>query len=308
MIDTDTFLTTLYVMADDFTKLHFPSPSKPGPRPSLTTAEVISLALFAQWQHFASERDFYRFASRHLRPAFPLLPSLPQFNRLLRANHQAMTAFCLHLSDQLGVATAAFEVIDCTAVPTRERKRGGEGWLWGQADIGYSTRLGWFEGLRLLIAVSPQGILTGYGYAPASAKDQPLAETFLALRADGSRALGSAGQPASGCYLLDTGFEGEECHERWRRHYGAAVVCPPKGNSRKAWSTSVRRRFSRLRQIVETVNEKLHHHFRLSRERPHKLEGFAARLAAKMALHNFCIWFNEQLGRPSLAFADLVAW
>jgi len=27
-----------------------------------------------------------------------------------------------------------------------------------------------------------------------------------------------------------------------------------------------------------------------------------------LALHNFCIWVNEQLGRPRLAFADLVDW
>jgi len=25
-------------------------------------------------------------------------------------------------------------------------------------------------------------------------------------------------------------------------------------------------------------------------------------------LHNFCIWLNEQLGRPRLAFTDLVDW
>jgi len=48
--------------------------------------------------------------------------------------------------------------------------------------------------------------------------------------------------------------------------------------------------------------------FRLNRERPHALDGFQARLVTKMALHNFCIWLNQQLGRPSLAFADLVAW
>jgi hypothetical protein len=29
-------------------------------------------------------------------------------------------------------------------------------------------------------------------------------------------------------------------------------------------------------------------------------------LAAKIALHNFCIWLNVQLGRPGLAFADSV--
>ena len=52
----------------------------------------------------------------------------------------------------------------------------------------------------------------------------------------------------------------------------------------------------------------LQHTFRLDRERPHALSGLHARLAAKIALHNFCIWVNEQLGRPRLAFADLVAW
>jgi hypothetical protein len=33
-----------------------------------------------------------------------------------------------------------------------------------------------------------------------------------------------------------------------------------------------------------------------------------ARLAARVALHNFCIWLNERLGRPRLAFADLLGW
>ena len=63
-----------------------------------------------------------------------------------------------------------------------------------------------------------------------------------------------------------------------------------------------------LRQIVETVYEKLHHVFRLQRERPHELGGFAARLAAKVGLHNFCIWLNRSLGRPPLQFADLLDW
>ena len=59
---------------------------------------------------------------------------------------------------------------------------------------------------------------------------------------------------------------------------------------------------------METVYEKLAHPCRLDRERPHDLSGFWVRLAAKIALHNFCIWLNEQLGRPRLAFADLVNW
>ena len=109
-------------------------------------------------------------------------------------------------------------------------------------------------------------------------------------------------------YLTDKGFEGRAYHQHWREDYGAVVICAPKSNSRHPWSRPWRRWLAGLRQIVETVNGCLHQRFGLSRERPHALNGFQARLAAKAALHNFCIWLNEQFGRPRLAFADLIAW
>jgi hypothetical protein len=59
---------------------------------------------------------------------------------------------------------------------------------------------------------------------------------------------------------------------------------------------------------VETVYDKLFNAFGLWRERPHELEGLRARLAARVALHNFSIWLNDRLGRPRLAFADLLGW
>ena len=60
--------------------------------------------------------------------------------------------------------------------------------------------------------------------------------------------------------------------------------------------------------MIESVCAKLLNTFRLARERPHALTGFQARLAAKIGLHNFCIWVNEHLQRPPLAFADLIDW
>jgi hypothetical protein len=62
-----------------------------------------------------------------------------------------------------------------------------------------------------------------------------------------------------------------------------------------------------IRQIVESTYHELFNTFGLWRERPHELQGLRARLAATMALHDFCIWLNDQLGRPRLAFADLLA-
>ena len=41
-----------------------------------------------------------------------------------------------------------------------------------------------------------------------------------------------------------------------------------------------------IRQIIESLYDKLFNTFGLWRERPHELEGLRARLAARVALHN----------------------
>lgn len=309
MLDTDTFLTTLYVTVDDFCKSRDGAPRHPGPGASLSASEVVTLAVFGQWGRFASERAFYRYAQRHLRSAFPALPDRAQFNRLVRAECRLIAGFFRHLSDDLSPPhAAAYEALDTSAVPTRNAKRRGLGWLAGLADVGWSNHLGWYEGFHLLSAVTPEGVVTGFGFGPASAKDQPLAESFFALRCAPERGALTIGHRAAGCYVVDTGFEGAVNHRRWGEAYGAQVLCPPKRTSRQPWPKRLRRWVASLRQVVETVYEKLQHCFRLEHERPHALGGFHARLSATMALHNFCIWLNRQLGRPNLAFADLVDW
>jgi hypothetical protein len=308
MVDVDTFLTTLYVMVDDFCQLSLPSEPHPGPQAALSRSEVVTLALFGQWQGFGSERGFYRYAQRHLRAAFPSLPTREQCNRQVRQQHAALVAFFLHLVHLLAAQPCAYEALDSSGIATRDAKRRGVGWLPGVADIGWSNRLGWYEGVHLLMAVNPSGVITGFGFGAASTKDQPLAETFFALRRQPHPGVASVGTSARSPYIVDKGFEGQANHAAWWTVYGAQVICPPRRNSKRPWPKPWRRWLAGVRQIVETVYEKLHHTFRLDRERPHDLSGLQARLAAKMALHNFCIWLNEQLGRPRLAFADLVDW
>jgi hypothetical protein len=59
-----------------------------------------------------------------------------------------------------------------------------------------------------------------------------------------------------------------------------------------------------IRQIAESIHDKLFNSFGLWRKRPHNITGLRARLAARVALHNFCIWLSDRLGRLRLAFAD----
>ncbi len=112
----------------------------------------------------------------------------------------------LHLAGVMGVRRRPYQALDSSAMPVRDAKRRGEGWLAGFADIGWSNCLGWYEGFCLLVAVDPVGVVTGFGFAPASTKDQPLAEkTFFAVRHRPNHRLPSVGSVASGPYVADKG-------------------------------------------------------------------------------------------------------
>jgi len=309
MIDVDTFVTILYVMVDDFCQLHQCDQARhPGPAAALSCSEVVALALFGQWVQFPSERAFYRYAERHLRAAFPTLPDRSQFNRLQRQHMAALVAFGLYLVQVQQAQHWLYECLDSSGIPTRDAKRRGTGWLAGQADIGWSNRIGWYEGFHVLIAIAKDGMISGFGFGSASTHDQRLMETFLAARARPIEQLASVGEKAQGVYIADKGFAGALPHAIWRARFDAEVITPPHQSSKKTWPKDWRRWLAHLRQLVETVYAKLLNAFRLARERPHALTGFQARLAAKVSLHNFCIWLNGFLQRDPLAFANLIDW
>jgi hypothetical protein len=98
-MDLDSFLVSLYVLVDDWCHERHPySPRKPGRPALLSDPEVLTLAIFAQWPRFRSERDFWRFASAHLRPYFPKLCTQGQFNRRVRALELELRALCSGIS------------------------------------------------------------------------------------------------------------------------------------------------------------------------------------------------------------------
>jgi hypothetical protein len=306
MVDVDTFVTILYVLADDFCKTCAPE-IRPGPDAALSRSEVVTLALFGQFGQFASERAFDRYARAHLRWAFPTLPDRTQLNRQIRQQQDAIARFALWLADWLVPGPEPFEVLDCVAAKVRDSRRRGSGWL-PQVMRGKSNRLGWYIGFNVLTVASPAGIITGFGFGTANTNERPLAETLLCLRDQPDPRVPSTGHPRSDAYLADTGFWGPQRQASWSEMFGVTIFSPPEAKTRWRWPRWVRRRFAHYRQIIETVHNALIHPFRLDTERPHQLGGFAARLAAKVGLYNFCCWLNRRFHRPLLAFADLVDW
>lgn len=309
MADFETFVIAVSLTVDEFERAELPPEPPPGGRPpGLCRAEVLTLALIAQLDRFASERAFARFADAQLRGLFPGLPERSQLNRTFRQQAEALVIFGRWCARQLGAVRAAYEVIDTTAWPLRNPKRRGEGPLSEVVAIGRSLRLGWFEGVRVLVAVTPEGVVTGAGVAAGNVNDRAMAETFFAQRAVPAQALPSVGRPTSGVYLADTGFAGQAVRRHWATTYDAHVYAPPQPGSGERWPGALQRWHTSARQIVETVIQRLLQGLRLERERPRTLRGVLTRLAAKVGVHNALIRWNRQTGHGNLDFAEVIGW
>jgi hypothetical protein len=137
------------------------------------------LSIFARWSRFASERDFYRYAEAHLRGAFPTLPDRSQFNRLLvRFHADTLEEVAVKLGETLKGEPHPYQALDNSAMPVRDAKRRGHGWLAGQAytSAGPTALDGTYGLLSLLAAVGPSAVITGFCFGAASTADQqPLA-------------------------------------------------------------------------------------------------------------------------------------
>jgi hypothetical protein len=74
----------------------------------------------------------------------PLFPSVPSSIGWCAPHTELIEAFFLHLVALLEVRKRPYEALDSSAMPTRDCKRRGHGWLAGQADIGWFNSLGWY--------------------------------------------------------------------------------------------------------------------------------------------------------------------
>ncbi len=295
-MDLDSFLVSLYVLVDDWWKLNRSlEPPKTGRPALLTDSEVITLAILAQWPRFRSERDFWRFASSHLRSYFPALCSQSQLNRRIRALAPELRALQRSFARELAEPSALYRVLDTTLIPAIVRVRASrKGLFCGQASFGRSaSKTEWIYGFKVALVVDPEGVVSTFGLAPAASDERPIGEALIA--SDRHQA-----------YLADKGFTGVEWERHWMEVYGALVAAAPKNNSRRAWSKTDRRWASGKRQIIEGVIGQLKDFFSLERHRAKTLGGLLTRVAAKVAAYTCAQQINDFLGRPLRHLADLL--
>ncbi|MGH2521297.1 MAG: hypothetical protein ACRDH2_02235 [Anaerolineales bacterium] len=109
--------------------------------------------------------------------AFPDVPDRRRFNRLLRTVGPGLLGFSHHLVSHLQARPWAYEAWDTMGCAPRNVHRRQRGGLAGEAHRGFGNRIGGYDGLTLMTRVTPDGVITGFGCAPANPKAQPYAET-----------------------------------------------------------------------------------------------------------------------------------
>ena len=295
-MDLDSFLVSVYVLVDDWWReRHLPVPRKPGRPASLSESEVLTLTILAQWPRWRSERDFFRFADAYLRPYFANLLSQGQLNRRMRALEPELRALQRDLAQRFLEPGAVYHVLDTTLIPAIVRVRAcRKGLFAGQAAFGRCvSKTEWIYGFKVALSVTPKGVITAFGLAPANCDERLIGEFLVA--SDGHYG-----------YLADKGFSSMEWERHWLEDYGALVAATPQKSARRAWPQRACRWSAGKRQVIEGVIWQLKDYFGLERHRAKTLDGLLTRLAAKVVAYTCGQLFNAMLGRSLRHLATLL--
>lgn len=335
-MDLDTFLTTVYVIVDDWYKATMTEAMKrkAGGKLAMSDSEVLTVALVGQWRvgvPWQSERGVVRYMQQHGRGWFPGMVGRSAFNQRVRNLWAALVCLQQTLAQWLEPEGSVYECVD--SVPLRAcslgqtRRERGHWWWWSRYGHG-GTQGGYYFGDQVGMSVTGKGVITGWLVSDAQVDDRWLLQALLRLR-DGQQHLLSptasasgknrsltppvyppipalaAGRALSQTYLADGGFGGDRWALVWRGCQ-AQVLAPPPSNDPHPWSRALSGWHRHLRQPIETTFAHLTTVFSLARLRAHSRWGQVTSLAAISAAHNLGLWLNQQQGRPLHALATLI--
>lgn len=333
-MDLDTFLTTLYVVVDDWYTVSMAQHMvrTRGQTPQMSDSEVLTVALAGQWRvgvPWRSERGVVRYMQVHGRVWFPKMLQRSAFNERVRNLWAAFIGLQQALSGWLHQATEIYEIVDCVPLPAcslaQTHTYDGH-WLWWSTKGYGGTHGGWYWGEQALMSVLPSGVVTGWLIGSAHSDDRWFLQALISLR-QGQLALEgppskqpnrpsippehigpcqASGQTTALYYVVDQGFNGWRWRNFWQQTYAARVISAPATHERGSWSRSIRRWLSSHRQIIETTFSILTEVFDLQHLQAHSRSGQYTRVSIATAAYNLGIYINRLLGRPDLSHATLI--
>jgi len=295
--DFEDFCTWMYVMVDDAWKELAPLAKRSGPKPSTwSDSELIAVALISAcrgWEketRLLTEWEPYR----HL---FPKFPSRTRYNRRRRNLAPLINQIRISIARQLDMAFDHQLIIDSMPVPVLgfhlAPQRGGD-WDAHEASYGWcaSKKLHYY-GYRFHILITLGGLILDYTLTSADADERPVAEDMLPKL------------PNRLC-LADKGYVSKPLADRLKSHANVTLIALRRRNQHSQLPKPLKMVISRVRQMIETVNNQLVDQFSIQDNLAHTFNGLCARLHTKLAAHTLCIALNHKLDNPNrLQIAEL---
>jgi Transposase DDE domain len=252
-------------------------PTRPGPRPACSDAEVLTIALVRHLLGRPSEAGWLAEVRRDWAHLFPILPAQSEPNRRVRRLWGAFELLRPHLAARL--PADPWQQVDTSALPVKHpsRVRGPDGWV-GPAGLhaGFgrdAAHAEWLDGFRLAVRTDlASRLVRAWGIVPAAVNERVVADGLLV----------DAAPPAG--LLLDCGFIGRAWADQQAAR-GTRVVVAHSRAARRRLPAAARRPVAALRNRVETSLGELTEQLGLARHRAHTFWGLLARTAATMLAH-----------------------
>ncbi|SHM00945.1 IS982 family transposase [Actinacidiphila paucisporea] len=291
--DLDTLATALYARIDDELKASpWLAPWRPavGITPTLSDAELVTLAVMSALLGCVSERRWLRRAGREFRHLFPYLPQQSGYNKRLRGACELVRRMIRVLAQDTSLWTDDVWVVDSTPVGcgcSRETAKRSD--LAGWAEYGYcASHSRYFWGLRLHLVCTLGGLPILFALTGAKADERETLRDMLDS-APGVQAT-HHGQTIIG----DKNYYGRDFeHDLTERHL--ELLRPArKGEPERAGAHLLKP----LRQTIESINQTLKGQLDLERYGGKSPAGVTVRVLSRILALTTAIWLNDKTGQP----------
>lgn len=279
MLPVEDLFVHCYTLVDDLIKDGLILiPTRPGPAPACTDAELITIVLVRHLLGRRSESGFLAEIRREWPELFPVLPHPSELNRRARWLYGAFEQI-RHVLLATVVADD-WGQIDTSALPVKHisRVRAPDSWV-GPNEL--SARIGrdaahgeWFYGFRLAVRTDlGTRLVRAWAIVPAAINERDLVPGLLA---DAEHLVG---------LLNDKGFNGRAFTESLAEQ-GITNLVPPTKAERKSMPAWLQKIIAEWRNRIETTFGELTDIMDLARHGAHTFHGLLTRTAATIAAHS----------------------
>jgi hypothetical protein len=288
--DIETLATALYVKIDDMLK-KWPDlgPARPEGSipPTLSDAELLTMAAMSALLGFTSERRWLRYVTKNLAEMFPRRIGQSGYNKRMRKSFFLFIRVIRMLAMDTSLWSDDVWVVDSTPVQcgcSRETVTRSDAAGW--AEYGYcASHSRYFWGLRLHLVCTLHGLPVMFALAGAKADEREILLDML------ENAAGIVSARPGQTLIGDKNYFGRAFEEDLTEREIALLRPVRKGEARRAGQQFLRP----LRQIIESVNWTLKGQLDLERHGGRTPGGIVVRVLARILALTAAIWHNDKM-------------